>query len=859
MNKVIFTIVSLLFFSAHLHAYNFEVDGVYYKKLSANQVEVTYNYIDQNAQYHYGSHHIPQTVFYNGTEYQVISIGDFAFYFGNDLTGTLEIPKTIKNIGSYSFFACCNLSGTLTIPNSVETIASNAFKGCSGFTGNLTISESITKISSEAFRDCYGLTGNIIVPTGVLTIEDNAFNGCKNIDGTLILPNTVTSIQAKAFYGCKKLSHVKSYIQNPMSIPNDVFQGISSNSVLEIPVGTKEKYTKITGWSQYFKEIKEYYDNGYVLELESCGNGSIVYNGVELREGSHSIGMKTDESTTIICSPDIGYRLKSVKLNNVDVTSSVNNNQYTISNISANTTLKVEFEAIPSTVYSLYITAVGNGAVTYNSSTIRGKTSSFNVNEGTKVSITLSPDNGYRIKSVKENGTDVTASVSNQTYILNTLSRNTTIEVAFEAIPPTVYSLNITAVGNGAVTYNSSVIRGKTSSFNVNEGTKVSIALSPDNGYRIKSVKENGTDVTAYVSNQAYVINALSRNTTIEVEFEAISTTREITIGASGFATFCESVGFDFSNTNIKAYTCKVVNGKALLSEIKDGIVPAYNGVVLYREAEGTENIPIVDANFSLSNNELVGVTTKTTVDWNSDGYYNFILQMSEGHVKFFKATGATLIANKAYLHTLSEVSAYTTLEVVFEEIPPTTYSLNISVSGNGSVTYGDVNLKNQTQTFTVNEGTNAALMINPESGFRIGSVKVNNVDVTAQVVNSRYTISNIKSSTTVEVTFEAIPITTYQLSVIANGNGSVMYDGSAVRGQTKVFTVNEGTDVTLSFSPDNGNSVSNVKVNGVDVTSEAAGNHYTISGMSANTTVEVTFMVDVNALTIDGVNYKVT
>ena len=597
------------------------------------------------------------------------------------------------------------------------------------------------------------------------------------------------------------------------------------------------------------------------------------------------------------------------------------------------------------------------------------------------------------------------------------------------------YTLSIKTTGNGYVTYENNTIRSKTSTFAVNEGISAKVTFVPDAGYRLKSVKLNNADVTSSVSNNQYTISNIRSNTTIEVEFEAISTTREITIGASGFATFCESVGFDFSNTNIKAYTCKVVNGKALLSEIKDGIVPAYNGVVLYREAEGTENIPIVDANFSLSNNELVGVTTKTTVDWNSDGYYNFILQMSEGHVKFFKATGATLIANKAYLHTLSEVSAYTTLEVVFEEIPPTTYSLNISVSGNGSVTYGDVNLKNQTQTFTVNEGTNAALMINPESGyrigsvkvnnvdvtaqvvnsrytisnikssttvevtfeaipvttyslsiiatghgaviyngtsvrdntttftvnegtspqitlsadegyrvasvklnnvdvtanvynnrytinnisgnvayevvfeeippttyslnisvsgngsvtygdvnlknqtqtftvnegtnaalminpesgFRIGSVKVNNVDVTAQVVNSRYTISNIKSSTTVEVTFEAIPITTYQLSVIAKGNGSVMYDGSAVRGQTMVFSVNEGTNVSLSFSPDNGNSVGSVKVNGVDVTSQAAGNHYTISSMSANTTVEVTFMVDVNALTVDGVNYKVT
>jgi hypothetical protein len=50
----------------------------------------------------------------------------------------------------------------------------------------------------------------------------------------------------------------------------------------------------------------------------------------------------------------------------------------------------------------------------------------------------------------------------------------------------------------------------------------VKISITPDNGYRIKSVKENNTVVTSYVSNGIYTINSLSRNTTVEVEFEEI-------------------------------------------------------------------------------------------------------------------------------------------------------------------------------------------------------------------------------------------------------------------------------------------------------------------------------------------------
>ena len=93
--------------------------------------------------------------------------------------------------------------------------------------------------------------------------------------------------------------------------------------------------------------------------------------------------MNEGTSATISFTPDNGYRIKSVRLNNADVTSSVTNNSYTISNISANTTLEVEFEAIPPTAYTLSIKATGNGSASYDGTTIRSKTSTFTVNEGT--------------------------------------------------------------------------------------------------------------------------------------------------------------------------------------------------------------------------------------------------------------------------------------------------------------------------------------------------------------------------------------------------------------------------------------------------------------------------------------------
>ena len=219
--------------------------------------------------------------------------------------------------------------------------------------------------------------------------------------------------------------------------------------------------------------------------------------------------------------------IKSVKINNNDVTSNISNNTYTISSINSNTSVVVEFEAIPPTTYTLSIKATGNGSASYSGTTIKGTTKSFTVNEGTKVTITFTPDAGYRIKSLKVNNSAVSANSSYST----TINGNTSIEVEFEAIPITTYTLSIKATGNGSASYGGTTVRGTTKSFTVNEGTKATITFTPDAGYRIKSLKVNGSAKTAS-SSYDVTVNA---DTSVEVEFEAIPPTAyTLSIKATG-------------------------------------------------------------------------------------------------------------------------------------------------------------------------------------------------------------------------------------------------------------------------------------------------------------------------------------
>ena len=71
---------------------------------------------------------------------------------------------------------------------------------------------------------------------------------------------------------------------------------------------------------------------------------------------------------------------------------------------------------------------------------------------------------------------------------------------------------------------------------------------------------------------------------------------------------------------------------------------------------------------------------------------------------------------------------------------------------------------------------------------------------------------------------------------------------------------MNEGTDATIVFSSDDGNSIASVIVNNSDVTSQVSENSYTISNITADTTLTVTFQ-EVSAISnhvIDGDSSKV-
>ena len=71
---------------------------------------------------------IPRFVWNNERKYEVIAIGNFAFYGCSSLI-SVTIPESVKSIGNSAFRSCSGLT-SVTIPKSVTSIDWSAFYYC---------------------------------------------------------------------------------------------------------------------------------------------------------------------------------------------------------------------------------------------------------------------------------------------------------------------------------------------------------------------------------------------------------------------------------------------------------------------------------------------------------------------------------------------------------------------------------------------------------------------------------------------------------------------------------------------------------------------------------------------------------
>lgn len=386
-------------------------------------------------------------------------IDERAFYLCKDLE-SVKLPDCLTTLNGNAFLECAKLE-SINLPKNLTTMGESVFDNCTGlakvdcppdmilaelpdytFAGCINLSKitlpvSIKKIGWSAFNNC-GKLQNFTLPTELEELASYAFYYCSGLSGgTLDLPSTVTRIDSSAFANCdiERLNIDKN--NSLQTLGNNAFQGVSLVVCLDRPT-----YEKVQRVADTQTEVRLLYDIAAVL-LEPERIADQTYTGGEIKP---EVKLYVEENGgKHFFEPDKDYTVAYA--NNTNVTADVENG-------------RARIILTPTKDGSLYggpremnfkILAPPKYTVVMQDS--KGGTSSAsvqNAEEGTKVELTATPDEGYHFVKwqVLSGGVSID---ENNSFIMP--AAEVRIQAVFEADTYTVtLHANGGAINSGNVT-----------------------------------------------------------------------------------------------------------------------------------------------------------------------------------------------------------------------------------------------------------------------------------------------------------------------------------------------------------------------------------------------------------------------
>jgi hypothetical protein len=427
----------------------------------------------------------------------------------------------------------------------------------------------------------------------------------------------------------------------------------------------------------------------------------------------------------------------------------------------------------------------------------------------------------------------------------------------FGAMAPV--TITATAGENGSITPNGEI--------EVFYGSNKEFEITPSEGYRIASVivdaaTENEANVTENIIDGVYTFVNVTANHTINATFELIPTyiitatageggtisPAEVTVeeGEDAEFTITANEGYRILSVIVDAETGNESN---VTSNLVEGVF-TFVYVIANHTIDATfEEIPTYTITATAGEN---GTITPAEVTVEEGENAEFTITPAEGYriaavvvdAETENETDVTenvVAGDEAFFYTFRNVTANHTINATFELIP--IYTITVNAGEHGTVLYNDALVS---APIEVNEGATPEFEITPETGYQIDVLTVggDTVELTQQQLGGfTYTFDPVMANITLAVTFEAIPVPTYTITVNAGENGTVKYNDEEV---IAPVVVNEGATPAFVITPAENYQIGTLTVDEEEITlttEELAGYTYTFAAVETNHTLSVTFV----------------
>lgn len=235
----------------------------------------------------------------------------------------------------------------------------------------------------------------------------------------------------------------------------------------------------------------------YTVTASIGAGGTVQFDGQTVADGA-SAAFRAGDTLTFTVEPDSGYQIASVLAGSEALRGENGSYTYTVK---GDCTIAVTFQKLTYTVTAKVSGTGGNVSV-----------SPDEVEHGGSVTIKVTPDEGYIVDSVQTaDGTLLTPNADG-TYTLDNVTEDQTITVTFQK---QTYTVTATVSGTGG--------KVSVSSEKVEHGGSVTVTVTPDGGYIVDKVDDNGTDVTGQVTNNTYTLTNVTASHNITVTFQKLT------------------------------------------------------------------------------------------------------------------------------------------------------------------------------------------------------------------------------------------------------------------------------------------------------------------------------------------------